>query len=463
MPYIHSHIIKNIPTQPTDMKLAVTLILCALLSLTQAQTDFMKESASNRDARMSWWRDATFGMFIHWGAYAVPAGIHNGKDVKGIGEWIMHNGKIPIPEYEAYVKQFNPTSFDAKEWVRIAKDAGMKYIVITSKHHDGFCLWDSKVTQYDIMDAAPFKRDILQELADACKGSGVRLCFYHSIMDWHQPDAESKKGYAHQNTPNPDWARYRETYLKPQLAELIAKYDPGVLWFDGEWVPEWTEDQGKDLYNYLRSLKPDLIINNRVGKGRSGMQGMNKYKDAAGDFGTPEQEILEGTSDSDWESCMTMNDTWGFKRDDHNWKSAKVLIDNLVDIAAKGGNYLLNVGPTAGGLIPAPSVERLKAMGDWLRINGEAIYATHSRKQYREGENVKFTVSKDGAYTYAIINAKPGETVSLSSVQPATGSRIRMLGSKKRISWSSENGRTNLTLPSKLPSEYAVTLKIQNG
>jgi alpha-L-fucosidase len=444
------------------MRIASTLLLCCMLSLAHAQTDFLKESASERDARMSWWRDATFGMFIHWGAYAVPAGIYNGKEVKGIGEWIMHNGKIPIPEYEAYVKQFNPTSFDAKEWVRIAKDAGMKYIVITSKHHDGFCLWDSKVTQYDIMDAAPFKRDILKELADACKEAGVRLCFYHSIMDWHQPDAESKKGYAHQNTANPDWARYRETYLKPQLAELIAKYDPGVLWFDGEWVPEWTEDQGKDLYNYLRSLKPDLIINNRVGKGRSGMQGMNKYKDAAGDFGTPEQEILEGTSDADWESCMTMNDTWGFKRDDHNWKSAKVLIDNLVDIAAKGGNYLLNVGPTAGGLIPAPSVERLKAMGDWLRINGEAIYASHSRKQYREGENVKFTVSKDGAYTYAIINAKPGETVSLSSVAPAAGSRVRMLGSKKRIAWSSENGKTNLTLPSKLPSEYAVTLKIQN-
>jgi alpha-L-fucosidase len=444
------------------MRLAATLTLCALISLARAQTDFLKESAADRDARMSWWRDATFGMFIHWGAYAVPAGIHNGKEVKGIGEWIMHNGKIPVPEYEAYVKQFNPTSFDAKEWVRIAKDAGMKYIVITSKHHDGFCLWDSKVSQYDIMDAAPFKRDILQELADACKGSGVRLCFYHSIMDWHQPDAESKKGYPHQNTPNPDWARYRETYLKPQLAELIAKYDPGVLWFDGEWVPEWTEDQGKDLYNYLRGLKPDLIINNRVGKGRSGMQGMNKYKDAAGDFGTPEQEILEGTSDADWESCMTMNDTWGFKTNDHNWKSTQILIDNLVDIAAKGGNYLLNVGPTAGGLIPAPSVERLKAMGEWLRINGEAIHATHSRKQYREGEHVKFTVSKDGNFTYAIIHAKPGETVSLSSVQPAAGSLVRMLGSRKRIAWSSENGKTNLTLPSKLPSEYAVTLKIQN-
>lgn len=445
------------------MRLATTLILCSLLSLAQAQTDYLKESAPDRDARMAWWRDATFGMFIHWGAYAVPAGIHNGKEVKGIGEWIMHNGKIPIPEYEAYVRQFNPTSFDAKEWVRIAKDAGMKYIVITSKHHDGFCLWDSKVSSYDIMDAAPFKRDILKELADACKGSGVRLCFYHSIMDWHQPDAESKKGYAYQNTPNPDWARYRETYLKPQLAELIAKYDPGVLWFDGEWVPEWTEDQGKDLYNYLRSLKPDLIINNRVGKGRSGMQGMNKYKDAAGDFGTPEQEILEGTSDADWESCMTMNDTWGFKRDDHNWKSAKLLIDNLVDIAAKGGNYLLNVGPTAEGLIPAASVERLKAMGEWLRINGEAVYATRSRKQYREGENVKFTVSMDGAYTYAIVNAKPGEQVTLSTVQAATGSRIHMLGAKKQVAWTSENGKTVITLPSKLPSEYAVTLKIKNG
>jgi len=412
---------------------------------------------------MSWWRDATLGMFIHWGAYAVPAGIYKGQEVKGIGEWIMHNGKIPIPDYEAYVKQFNPTSFNAKEWVRIAKDAGMKYIVITSKHHDGFCLWDSKITQYDIIDAAPFQRDILKELADACKEAGVRLCFYHSIMDWHQPDAESKKNYPHQHTPNPDWARYRETYLKPQLKELITKYDPGVLWFDGEWVPEWTENQGKDLYNWLRSLKPDLVINNRVGKGRDGMQGMNKYQDAAGDFGTPEQEILEGASDADWESCMTMNDTWGFKQNDHNWKSAQILIDNLVDIAAKGGNYLLNVGPTAEGLIPVPSVERLQAMGDWLRINGEAIYGTSSRKQYKEGEHAKFTVSKDGSYTYAILHAKPGETISLASVMPAAGSRIRLLGANKALAWKSEAGKIVITMPAQLPSAYAVTIQIKNG
>lgn len=416
--------------------------------------------AQQKDTRMDWWRDATFGMFIHWGAYAVPGGIYEGKEVKGIGEWIMHSATIPIPVYEQYVKQFNPTSFNAKEWASIAKQAGIKYIVITSKHHDGFCLWDSKITNYDIMDAAPFKRDILKELSDACKEAGIKMCFYHSIMDWHQPDAESPKDYAHQHNPNANWAKYREEYLKPQLKELIEKYDPAVLWFDGEWIPEWTEEQGKDLYAFLRKLKPDLIINNRVGKGRSGMQGMNKYKDAAGDFGTPEQEILEGTSDQDWESCITMNDTWGFKKNDHNWKSTQVLIDQLVDIAAKGGNYLLNVGPTAEGLIPGPSVERLKQMGDWLKINGEAIYATISRKQFKEG-NVRFTLSKDGKYTYAIVKAKPGETISLSSVQPAAGSKMTLLGSKKPVKWTSEEGKINMVLPDKLPSEYGVVLKIQ--
>lgn len=439
-------------------------ILSALLFLASftvsAQKSYLNESKADRDARMQWWRDATFGMFIHWGAYAVPAGEYQGKEVKGIGEWIMHSAKIPIPEYEQYVKQFNPTSFNATEWVNIAKQAGIKYIVITSKHHDGFCLWDSKVTNYDIMDAAPFKRDILKELSDACKAAGIKMCFYHSIMDWHQPDAESKKDYPHQNSPNPDWAKYRENYLKPQLKELITKYDPAVLWFDGEWIPEWTEDQGKDLYNFLRNLKPDLIINNRVGKGRAGMQGMSKTQDAAGDFGTPEQEILEGTSDQDWESCMTMNDTWGFKKNDHNWKSAQVLIDNLVDIAAKGGNYLLNVGPTAEGLIPAPSVERLQEMGKWLAVNKEGIYGTNSRKLYKEGE-IKFTVSKDGANTYAFVHTKPGADVVLESVKPAQGSKIHVLGWKQPCIWREEGGKLIIKMPLKLPSEYVTTLRIK--
>jgi alpha-L-fucosidase len=442
------------------MKRLLSLGLLLLSFTVSAQKNYLIESKSDKDARMDWWRDATFGMFIHWGAYAVPAGIYKDKPVKGIGEWIMHNANVPIPEYEAFVKQFNPQDFNAKEWVAIAKNAGMKYIVITSKHHDGFCLWDSKITNYDIMDFSPFKRDILKELSDACKEAGIKMCFYHSIMDWHQPDAESKKGYTHQNTTNPDFAKYRENYLKPQLAELIAKYDPAVIWFDGEWIPEWTEEQGKDLYNFLRNLKPDIIVNNRVGKGRQGMNGMNKYQDAAGDFGTPEQEILEGTSNLDWESCMTINDTWGYKLNDDKWKSSKILIDNLIDIAAKGGNYLLNVGPTAAGIIPQESVVRLKDMGDWLKINGEAIYATNSLKQYKEGNNIKFTTSKSGKYVFAMITAKATDSISISSVVPMEGSKVYMLGVKKPLKWTNENGKTVFTLPKKMPSEFAVTLKI---
>ena len=440
----------------------ILLFLSLIFSISvSAQKDFLKESKQERDVRMQWWRDATFGMFIHWGAYAVPAGVYQGKEVKGIGEWIMHSAQIPIPEYEEFVRQFNPVNFNAKQWVAIAKNAGMKYIVITSKHHDGFCIWDSKVTDYDIMDASPYKRDILKELADACKEAGVKLCFYHSIMDWHQPDAESKKDYTHQHTPHPDFATYREMNLKPQLKELIQKYDPAVLWFDGEWIPEWTEDQGRDLYNYLRNLKPDLVINNRVGKGRAGMQGMNKYKDAAGDFGTPEQEILEGTSDSDWESCMTMNDTWGFKKSDTKWKSSETLIHNLIDIAAKGGNYLLNVGPTAEGVIPAASVERLSEMGDWLKVNGEAIYSTHSTKKYKEND-ASFTISKDGSLVYAIITQPVSGELMLKTVEVKQGSKIYMLGLKNPLEYTvDESGNLRIKWPSQLPCKYAWTIRIE--
>jgi len=441
-----------------------SMILASLLfvsMLGNAQKNYLNESKDVKDQRMQWWRDATFGMFIHWGAYAVPGGEYQGKIVKGVGEWIMHSGNIPVPEYEKFVASFNPEKFNAKEWVAIAKNAGIKYIVITSKHHDGFCLWDSKVTNYDVMDAAPFKRDILKELSDACKEAGVKMCFYHSIMDWHQPDAESKKSYAHQNSANPDFAKYREQYLKPQLKELIQKYDPAVIWFDGEWIPEWTEEQGKDLYNFLRNLKPDLIINNRVGKGRSGMQGMNKYKDAAGDFGTPEQEILEGTADADWESCMTMNDTWGFKKTDNNWKSSENLIHNLIDIAAKGGNYLLNVGPTAEGLIPDASVERLKEMGDWININGEAIYATNSAKHYKEGDNIKYTLSSDGKFVYAIIVKAPGESIDIKQIDLAPGSKIHMLGAKKALKYNVQDGVIHVNMPKQLPGKYAWVLKVE--
>ena len=359
-------------------RLASLIVLFFLVGSLAAQQDL------KNDQRMRWWREARFGMFIHWGLYAVPAGEYKGQRSDRIGEWIMEWANIPRADYEKFAAQFNPVKFDAKEWVRIAKDAGMKYIVITSKHHDGFAMYNSKVSNYDIVDATPYRRDPIKELAAEAKKQGLKFCFYYSILDWHYPaayvDAPDKDPTAGNRTTKlkPGGKDEYVKYMKEQLRELITGYDPAVLWFDGEWQDWWTEADGKDLYRYVRSLKPNIIINNRVGRGRQGMQGMNKTdQEYAGDFGTPEQQIpANGLPGIDWESCMTMNTTWGYKSYDDQWKAPEVIIRNLIDIASKGGNYLLNVGPTAEGLIPAPSVERLAAVGKWMTINGESIYGT---------------------------------------------------------------------------------------
>lgn len=435
------------------------IFITTLFILLNSNTS-IAQNAVPKDSRMEWWRDATFGMFIHWGLYAIPAGEWNGQTMKkkDIGEWIMHKLNVPIADYEKYAAQFNPTSFDAKAWVALAKEAGMKYIVITSKHHDGFSLWDSKVSNYDIMDASPYKRDILRELTDAANAAGIKMCFYHSIMDWHHPDAESPKDYTHQKNPKADWAKYRETYLKPQLKELIENYHPAVLWFDGEWIPEWTEDQGKDLYAFLMKLDPNLIINNRIGKGRKGMNGMNAYNEAAGDFGTPEQEILEGTSDYDWESCMTMNDTWGYRKDDHNWKSTETLVKNLIEVTAKGGNYLLNIGPMANGAITPETITRLKNMGKWMDKNREAIYATTSFKNYRDGETY-FTKSKDQKHAYAIVSERPGASIKINFPENMKIKSAIVLSSGKEISFTQKGLEVMVKWSENSPFEIAEVIK----
>jgi len=414
------------------------------------------ETKQQRDERMKWWREARFGMFIHWGLYAVPAGTYKGKRIAGIGEWIMERADIPLSEYEQFAKQFNPVKFNADQWVRIAKNAGMKYIVITSKHHDGFCLWDSKVGDYDIMDATPFKRDILKELSVACKKHGVRLCFYHSIMDWHHPYAQAPF-YPNYNDrgerTNPNFSRYVRTYLKPQLKELITNYGPlGVLWFDGEWIKDWTEPQGIDLYNYVRSLQPDIIINNRVGKGRKSMQGMTEEGYFAGDFGTPEQEILPtGLPGVDWETCMTMNDTWGFKSYDDNWKSTEDLIRKLVDITSKGGNFLLNVGPNSEGLIPEASVERLQAMGEWMAKNSESIYGT-TASPFEKLPWGRCTAKPGKLYLHVFDWPKDGE---LSVPLPRNDvQKVYLLAHKDRAELlldSDDSGNLVVTVPRKAP------------
>ncbi len=363
------------------MLLGLVLLLASCGVVVVAQP---LETKEQRDLRMRWWRDARFGMFIHWGLYAVPAGEYKGQRSERIGEWIMEWANIPRADYQKFGAQFNPVKFNAKQWVSIAKNAGMKYIVITSKHHDGFAMYNSKVSNYDIVDATLYRRDPIKELAAEAKKQGLKFCFYYSIVDWHYPaayvDAPGKDPTAGHRTTKlkPGGKEEYLKYMQAQLRELITTYDPAVLWFDGEWQDWWTEADGKELYRYVRSLKPDIIINNRVGRGRQGMQGMSKTdQEYAGDFGTPEQRIpANGLPGVDWESCMTMNTTWGYKFYDDKWKSPEVLIRNLIDIASKGGNYLLNVGPTAEGLIPAPSVERLAAVGNWMKVNGESIYGT---------------------------------------------------------------------------------------
>ncbi|MFZ4574875.1 MAG: alpha-L-fucosidase [Phycisphaerales bacterium] len=316
------------------------------------------------NTRLAWFREARFGMFIHWGLYAIPAGSWNGKPVPGIGEWIMNNAQIPPAEYEKLAPQFNPVNFNADDWMQLAKDAGMKYFVITTKHHDGFCLFDSAHTTYDIMDAAPFKRDVMKELSTAARKRDLRVGWYHSIMDWHHPDAKGDR-----------FPEY-EKVLRNQVGEILTKYGPiDVVWFDGEWISEWTPARGRALYDHCRQLAPKAIINNRVGKGRSGMAGLTAGEHALGDFGTPEQEVPSGVVlDQAWESCMTMNDTWGFRSDDHNFKSTTTLVRTLIETVSKGGNFLLNVGPTADGRIPEESIQRLREMGQWMKVNSESIY-----------------------------------------------------------------------------------------
>ena len=347
------------------------MLLAGLVLATLGMTTPTTETLLPQDARMDWWREARFGMFIHWGLYAVPGGEWGtGTDH---GEWILTTAQIPIPEYEKFKDQFNPVKFDADAWVRMAKDAGMKYIVITTKHHDGFALFDSKASDYDVM-ATPFKRDIMKELAEACRRHGLKMCWYHSIMDWHHPDYLPRRGWETRSAEGADFDRYVK-YLHAQVTELLTNYgDIGVMWFDGEWENTWNEKYGESLYDLCRRLQPNVIVNNRVTVGRAGIEDATKRR--IGDYGTPEQYIpAEGIPGLDWETCMTMGRHWGFNKRD-TFKTPKELVRNLVDIASKGGNYLLNVGPRPDGTFPEQSVEILKNYARWMGKYSEAIYGT---------------------------------------------------------------------------------------
>ena len=328
--------------------------------------DTITQTKEQRDARMAWWRAARFGMFIHWGLYAIPAGVWRGGDTKATGEWIMRDMNIPVADYRALAAQFNPVKFDADAWMALAKAAGAKYVVITAKHHDGFALFPSQADRFNLRDVTPFTRDPLQELGAACAKHGLKLGFYYSQdQDWTAPGGATWVDGRWDKAQEGDFATYLEKKVIPQLEELLNNYRPwpAVIWFD---TP--TAEMTPELASRIAALMnrhPEVIWNNRLGGGYQG------------DTETPEQEIpANGFPGRDWEACMTMNDTWGFKSKDTNYKSVGVLLRNLIDIASSGGNYLLNVGPTPEGLIVPQEQERLLAMGGWLKVNGEAIYGT---------------------------------------------------------------------------------------
>ena len=334
------------------------------------------ETPQQKAARMKWWTDARFGMFIHWGLYSVPAGEWKGR--RDLAEWFMDATGMPRAQYEQFAKRFNPTKYDPDEWVRIAKDAGMKYIVITAKHHEGFAMWDTRGTDYNIARRTPYGRGVLVPLAAAARRAGLHFGTYYSIMDWHDPSQSAAEPGKHYNPTRMDPKR-KSAYvaeMKIELAELIRETHTEVLWFDGEWVDWWTDADGRDLYAYLHRLDPKLIINNRIGHTRDA-HGVNQGV-GVGDFGTPEQEIPpQGYPPGVyWESCMTLNDHWGYNKYDDHWKSPTIVVHNLVDIASKGGNYLLNIGPTAEGVLPAGGVAVLRQVGRWMHANGVSIYGT---------------------------------------------------------------------------------------
>lgn len=315
-----------------------------------------------QDERMQWWRDAHFGMFIHWGLYAIPAGEWKGKEYPQIGEWIMKNARIPVAEYEKLAQQFNPVKFNAHDFVMTAKNAGMKYITITSKHHDGFAMFKSNASKYNIVDATPYGKDVIKALADECHKQGLKICFYYSqSRDWHEPNGLDNTWDFPKKR---DFQKYLDEKVKPQLTELLTNYGPiGLIWFD---TPlSITREQAQSLKDLVRRLQPACIISGRLGGGVE-----TDY------HSTGDNVIPAVTVPGDWEVPATLNNTWGFKKNDHNWKSPEVLTRLLFDIVAKGGNYLLNVGPTAEGVIPKASADILAKVGDWMKTNSECIYGT---------------------------------------------------------------------------------------
>jgi alpha-L-fucosidase len=416
--------------------------------------------------RIAWWRDAKFGMFMHWGLYSKIAGYWKGEKITG-GEWALKLHKLPIEEYRALAKDFNPVKFNADEWVRLIKSAGMKYLVITAKHHDGFSMYGTKVTKYNIVDATPFHRDPMMELKRACDKYGIKFGLYYShAQDWNEPD-----GYGN-NWSWPGYKRNMDKYLDeksiPQIREICEKYHPAIIWFDT--AGEITDQRAKQISDMIRSIDPNILINSRIKLGSP--MGL-PYTDFNG---SGDNEAFHEPQATPWELCGTMNRSWAFKKWDTNFRPVRELLYNLIDAVSKNGNYLLNVGPTDEGEITAPYATRLRQIGAWLKTNGEAIYGC-GRTAFGNEFGAYQTVDGKRKFVASPLvwrcTTKPGKIYIHIFAWPEDGilqlpaikgkiRKARLLAAHGlKVRFKQTAGTTLLTLPHEAPDSIASVVRIE--
>src|SRR3984893_16380794 len=416
----------------------------AIASLCLAAAAFLaapQTAPPSQDAKMAWFRQAKFGLFIHWGLYAIPAGEWKGEPIKGIGEWIMNRAKIPVTEYEQLAMQFNPVKFNADEWVQMAQDAGMKYLIITSKHHDGFAMYHSQASKYNVYDATPWHRDPMKELAAACARHGIKFGFYYSqAQDWHEPNGAGNT-WDFGPDDKKDYDQYLRGKSEPQVKEILTGYGPICLvWFD---TPRMmTGERGQRFIDIVHKLQPATLIDGRLGaEGDYRSMGDNKIPDKVGE--------------GDWEVPATLNDTWGFKKNDTNWKSPEDLTFKLVDIVSKGGNYLLNVGPTSEGVIPQASQDNLRTVGKWLKVNGEAIYGASPTPLGDELAQSDWRCTAKPGKVYLTIFKWPAGSFELNKVK-GKATKAYLLDGHRSLKVKQSGDKVSISgLPAKGPTAIA--------
>ncbi len=427
----------------------IGLLLLTLCMQTMAQFDYKKETPDQKKKRMEWWTDARFGMFIHWGLYALPA-RH---------EWVKNNEWMTNEQYQKYFEEYNPDLYNPKEWARMAKEAGMKYVVLTAKHHEGFCNFDSKYTDYKGINTK-FGRDAVKEYVEALRAEGLKVGFYYSLIDWHHPDytidrvhpqrQESDSAYTRLNKGK-DMAKYRE-YLKNQVRELLTNYGQiDVIWFDfsfpgknGKGHDDWDSE---GLLKMVRQLQPNIIIDDRLDL---------KDKDYGWDFESPEQYKVEKWPEHNgqkvaWETCQTFSGSWGYYRDETSWKSPAQLLELLIESVSKGGNLLLNVGPTARGDFDYRAQDRLKAMGEWMKYNNRSIYGcTEAPAEFEVPYNTLLTYNSKTNRLYIHLLSYPMGNLKLKNMADKV-KYVQFLHDASEIKFRTGNGEESKNLNLQLP------------